>query len=170
MSKLAQVRKALEGNPNISIVGAPERNYLPDRSGFFSHTVDFHVAPKSGIYTAEELQALMMSLVPGLGPTCKDDFREWDDGMEFGKLYFDEQIGTEDISRTINLTVDDAAAEGFVDGQQIVEKTLPVERRTWVRLFPDAQIASAALKGENVYRISKDDLPGKRGILSRFTG
>jgi len=39
MSKLTDVRIALEGNPNIVIVGVPERNYLPECNGCWSGTL-----------------------------------------------------------------------------------------------------------------------------------
>ncbi len=170
MSKFTHVRKALQDNPNITIVGAPEQNYLPGRNGYWSHTIDFHVAPKTGgVYTAKELQALMMSLISGLEPTCKDDFREWDREMEFGKLYFDEDIGTEAVRHEIVLTDEDMfLSGGFVDGKRIIECTKKVQRRTWVRLFPNAQIAAAALEGENEYRISKSELTKYRGIVARL--
>lgn len=170
MSKLTLVRKALQENPDISIVDAPERNYLPYKDGYWSHTVDFHVAPKTGvIYTAKELQALMMSLIPGLEPTCRDDFREWEREIDFGKLYFDEVIGVEDIRREIVLTDEDMfLSAGFVEGKQIIEKRIDVMRRTWVRLFPNAQIAAAALRGENEYRISKAKFVKHRGIFARL--
>ena len=160
MSKLAHVRKALESNPKIKIVGAPEKNYLPERddSGNWSHTVDFHVAPKTGgVYTAEGLQALMMSLVPGLEPTWKLDFCEGrSHEMTFGTLFFDEEIGTKAVRRKIVLTDEDMfSSDGFVDGKLVIECTNKILRRTWVRLFPNAQIAATALEGENRCVISK---------------
>lgn len=170
MSKLIQVRKALGENPNITIVGAPERNSLPDRDGHWSHTIDFYVAPNGGIYNAEELQAFMMSLVPGLEPSCKDDFHEWDHELEFGKLYFDEDIGTEVIRREITLTDEEMfASDGFVDGKQVIEYTRKVQRRTWVRLFPNPQVAIATLMSGNVvYRISKSELAKSHGIVAQI--
>lgn len=170
MSKFTQVRKVLQENLNITIVGAPERNYLPGRVGYWSHTIDFHVAPKTGgVYTAKELQALMMSLVPGLEPTCKDNFYEWAHEMKFGVLYFDEDIGEESIRREITLTDKDMfTSEGFASGKRVIKRTRKVQRRAWVRLFPNAQIAAAALEGENVYRISKSDLAKYRGVITRL--
>lgn len=160
MSKLTHVQKTLQGNPNITIVGAPERNYLPNVDGYWSQTADFYVAPKTGgVYTAKELQSFMMSLVPGLAPTCKDDFHESESAVSFGKLYFDEDIGTEAVRREIVLTDPDLfASAGFVDGKRIIERTQEIRRRTWVRLFPNVPIAAAALRGENEYSISKSDL------------
>lgn len=170
MSKLTQVRKALQENPTITIVGAPEISYLPDRNGFWSHTIDFHVAPKKGgLYTVEELQALMMSLIPGLEPTSKQDFREWSREMDFGRLYFDEDIGMEAVRREITLTDEDMfSSSGFVDGKLVIEYTEKVRRRTWVGLFPNTQIAAAALKGKNKYLISKSEFAKYRGIVARL--
>lgn len=172
MSKLTHVRKALQDNPNITIVGAPERNYLPDSDGHWSHTLDFHVAPKiGGVYTAKELQVLMISLVPGLEPTCRDDFNEWNREMAFGKLYFDEIIGTKAIRHEIVLIFIDEdifSSDDFVDGKQVIERTEKVFRRTLVRLFPNVQIATAALKGENIFRISKSELSKYRRIVARL--
>ena len=170
MSKLTHVRKALQDNPNITIVGALERNYLPGRNGYWNHTVDFYVAPKTGgVYTDKELQALMMSLVPGLEPTDKDNFREWDREMEFGRLYFDEDIGTEAVRHEIVLTDEDMFSfGGFVDGKRIIERTEKVQRRTWVSLFPNGQIATAALEGENRFQISKNELLKYHGIVARL--
>lgn len=170
MSKLTHVRNALHGNPNIVIVGAPEQNYLPGRDGFWSHTVNFHVAPKTGgVYTAKELQTLIMSLIPGLEPTQQDGFREWGGEMEFGKLYFDEDIGDEAVRHEIILTDEELfSSGGFVDGKRIIERTQKVRRRTWVRLFPNAQIAAAALKGKNEYRIPTSELSQYRGAMARL--
>lgn len=173
MSKLTQVRKVLQENLNVVIVGALERNYLPDRSGLWSRTVDFHVAPKTGgVYTAEELQTLMISLVPELEPTYKDDFHKWSRVMQFGKLYFDEDIGAEVIRREITLTDEDMFLfDGFVDGRRVIECTEKVRQRTRVRLFPNARIAAAALEGEYAdERISKSDLAKHRRIFARLAG
>ena len=170
MSKLTHVREALQDNQTIAIVGAPEQNYLLGKDSYWGHTVDFHVAPKTGgVYTAKELQALMMSLVPGLEPTLKDDFQEWDREIEFGTLYFDENIGTETVRREIVLSDEDMfSSGGFVDGKRIIERTEKVQRRTWVRLFPNVQIAAAALEGENEFLISKSELSKYRGIVARL--
>ena len=141
MSKLSIVRQALETNPEVIIVDSQERNYLPDRSGFFCHTMDYWVAPKDGLYTAEELQDFMMSLVPeGLQPTCKDDFRQYDKNsdLEFGKLYFDEKVGEERkiTKRILTLTDEELFnVAGFVNGEQTIDNDVIQEytRRTWVK-------------------------------------
>lgn len=167
MSKLTLVRMALQNNPKIMIVGAPERNHLPDRSECWSHTMDLYVAPRVGVYEAEELQAMMMSLVPGLEPTRKDDFRDCDHDIEFGKLYFDEVIGTEYVRREIVLSDEELfSTSGFTDGKLIIENVLQVQRRTWVSLFPDVEIATAALEGVHEFRIPKRYIAYYSGILA----
>lgn len=169
MSKLTHIRKALQNNPNIKIVSAPERNYLPNRDGFWSHTVDFYVAPTGGVYTAKELQELMISVIPELAPTCKDDCRDWGHELQFGRLYFDEDIGTEIIRREIVLTDEDMfTCGGCIDGKRIIEGSEKVRRRTWVRVFPNVKIAEEALTGKNEYRISKNELSRHRSIFTRF--
>lgn len=170
MSKLTQVRKALQENPNVTIVGALEKNHLPYRDGYWSHTIDFYVTPKGGVYTTKELQALMMSLVPGLVPTCRDDFYELGGGMKFGKLYFDEDIGIEAVYHKITLIDEDMfSSRGFVDGKRVIERTEKVQRRTWVRLFPNTQIAVAVLEGKNeAYSISESELAKHCRVVARL--
>ena len=89
--------------------------------------------------------------------------------MEFGKLYFDENIGTEAVRHEIVLSDEDMfSSGGFVDGKRIIEHTEKVQRRTWVRLFPNTQIAAAALEGENEFRIPKSELSKYREIVARL--
>jgi hypothetical protein len=167
MSKLSQVKKALQNNPDITIVATKEINHLPDKDGFFSHTVDFYVAPKNGtVSTAEELQALMMSLVPEIKPSSIDKFRDLSDSIELGKLYFDECIGIKNVK--IVLTDEDMFNVGsFVDGK--LDRTEKIERRVWVRLYPNIQIASLAERGECKWAIGKNKiLPKPKGFLSKF--
>ena len=151
MSKLTIVRQVLETNPEVVIVNTDERNHLPDRLGF-CHTVDYRIAPKNGLYTADELQEFMVSLVPeGLEPTMKDDFYQHGKGglLNFGKLYFDEKIGEERITRICTLTDEELLnVSGFVDGRRTIEETHPYTRRTWVRPFPNERFIRDVLNGE----------------------
>ena len=64
MSKLSVVRKSLKENQEVIIVQVITHNYLPGMDERLSHTVDFWVAPRNGLYTVDELQAFMMRLVP----------------------------------------------------------------------------------------------------------
>ncbi len=161
MSKLAIVRQALETNPEVVIVTVQERNYLPDRDGYWSHTMDFFVAPTKGIYTADGLQDFMMGLIPDLKPTCTDRFWQGSESLEFGKLYFDEKIGNEQITRICTLADQELLnASGFMDGKRKIEETEDYQRRTWVRLFPDQKIAADILEGklDGEYHINMDHL------------
>lgn len=163
MDKLTTVRDALEANPDIVIVDVRDYNYIPERDGYWSHTVDFIVAPKKGIYSADKLQELMITLVPALNPTTTDKFRQWDWEMAFGKLYFDEEVGTEEIAINRKITLTDEklfSMEGFQNGQRTIEvhKKEPLRRRTWVRLYPNVEIALLALKGIHEHNIPPNEL------------
>ncbi|MDB5225535.1 MAG: hypothetical protein JWL87_487 [Candidatus Adlerbacteria bacterium] len=171
MSKLASVRAALQGNTNIQIVAVNELNHFPHRDGFWTHTVDFIVAPNQGIYTGPELQAFMDSLLPGLEATCVDRFHEWDTSMRFGKLYFDEDIGSETTRREITLFETDFLPVGVVqDGKAVFEETEKIQRRTWVSLYPDQEIAMA--RARYAYDIPRTDLLQfqRRGKKLGFVG
>lgn len=169
MSKLEEVRKALFGNAAIVVIDIQTNKFDPDRSGYHQETVDFTVAPKKGIYDADKLQELMMKLVPGVSLTCKDDFRSSGESMQFGKLYFDENIGEEKMRREITITDKTLLSNppaGFENGKKIIEQTSVLERRTWVRLYPNARIAlKATQEGEHEYSIEFDKLrPGERFV------
>lgn len=152
MNKATQVREALQGNPDIAIVGVKKNNYLPESMGYWSITFDFYVAPKAGgVYSTKALQALMMSLVPGLEPACKDDFRDGDEYISIGVLYFDEVIGQTVVRRESTLTEPELfSSTGFVDGKRVKEYTEKIQRRTWVRLYPDIRLATIAFQSDDL--------------------
>lgn len=172
MSMLSEVKKDLYANKNIAVV-----DISIDRSGAGSYfekrweTVDIVVAPKKGIYEADKLQALMEQLTPSVRCSDSDSFSEGSHAMSFGKLYFDEVIGTEkrNIHREIILTDEDFLSkglEGFVDGKRIIkeEKTVMLERRTWVRLYPNLKIALEAVhNGTDRFHIDMEKLAKSKG-------
>ncbi len=181
MSKLTIVRQSLETNPEVVMVHIGGTTDLPDRNGFClpslaCHHVYYWVAPKNGLYTADELQTFMMGLVPGLIPTKKDDFRyDKNSDLEFGKLYFDEKVGEERIitKRTITLTDEELLSAdvtdkelikehmretfGFVDGKRTIDADVTKEymRRILVSPFPNEAFA-------------RDVLNEKLGLLCRY--
>lgn len=161
MSKLSVVKGSLEARTDLIIASIRTQQFYPTTCGW-SQTVDIWVAPVQGIYKAAGLQEFMMGLVPeGIEASCMDQFREWQDELEFGKLYFDEEIGYEDITRRCTITEEWLPMpEGFVDGYKEIESRIPYRRRTWVRVFPDAQIATDILSGalKTEYRIKNCDL------------
>ena len=163
MTKLAQVRAALEGNPGITVVAAREGRSMADWCGSgWAHTVDFVLAPAAeGVYTAEGLQSIMMSLVPGLETTSTDNFWENPGVLKYGRLYFDESVGG--AALTIVITAEDVPVpDGILNDQGAIERTLACKRRVWVRLYPDAELAEAALRGRDEYEIHKADLLAHR--------
>ncbi len=173
MSKLAIVRAALQGNTNMQIVAVEESKHFPKPDGYWSHKVDFIVAPNRGIYTETMLQSCMESLIPGLRPTSVDRFRMWDTSMDFGKLYFDEELGTETIRHELTLTESDFLPPGALDnGKAVYEETRKISRRTWVRLYPDRAIAM--FRRQYTYSIPIADLESfktrgrKLGLVGRL--
>ncbi len=171
MSKLAIVRSSLQVNTNIQIVAVDERTYFPEPHGYWTHTVDFIVAPNTGIYAAPKLQEFMLALMPALPPTSVDKFYDWDTTMELGKLYFDEDLGKETITHNLVLTESDFLPMGSVeDGKTCFERERKIQRRTWVRVYPDVEIAMLHQKYE--YRVPRTDLKvsQSRGKKQGFIG
>jgi hypothetical protein len=164
MSKLMQVRKALFANKAIMVGVINTENRLPYNTGGWAHTVDFHVAPTHpGLYTVKELQSLMVSLVPKLKPTTVDPFEQQGNSLCFGKLYFDEQIGTTINRYTARLSdesllLEPGVANGWVKGKHMVNTQGKLMRRIWVSLFPNADISSAAANGKNKFSITWEEL------------
>ncbi len=170
-TKAETVQETLANDDRIVVHAVVDRNLLPYRDGYWSHTLDIIVYPKQGLYTAAELQILMESLIPdGLVTSAMDRFREGDTELEFGKLYFDENIGQIVTKKELTLT-DEAlfSTEGFTEGKMTVTQTENLQRRTWVRLYPDHTVAELIYPPEGVevsgppfaiteYRISWDAL------------
>ena len=171
MSKLSVVRETLEKNPGVVIVHTDKKVYLPDKNGFFCHTIDYWVAPKDGLYTAKELQRFMLGLIPNLPPTSKDDFVQWkkDGELQFGKLYFDEKVGEErTITKRILVLTDEELldANRFVGGKLIIDKDVTEDyvRRTWVRPFPNEAFAMDVLNG----KLRNYEYGANQNILRRY--
>lgn len=162
-SKLATVRAALAARSDLVILDEDVKVFLPNPRGYFSQEVTIVTAPASGIYVVDELQELMMGLVP-IQATQKDDFRGHEGSMSFGVLYFDEVIGT-DVhvgTRTLTLTDPDIEAPSeSVDGVQVIDlaSTKDVLRRTWVRVYPDLACAERALEGDDKFSTRKLIVP-----------
>ena len=169
MSKLTTVRTALDSNDEALVLDAEEHLYLPNADGYWTHTVDIIVVPRDGIYSVEKLQDFMIGLVP-IEPTSKDAFRGGDNHMYFGKLYFDEAIGTEVVSgsRTITITDPDVKLpDSLENGAMTIDlgRTIERKRRTWVRVYPDHNYAVRAMDGRDVYETDRF-YPPRRSLTS----
>lgn len=177
LSKLSKVKADLFANSSVEIVDIKIVNFIPHASGCWSEMVNITVAPKKGIYESVKLQELMLQLTPKVECTEKDGFYESEGNLSFGKLYFDEDIGIEKkyVRREIIITDEDLLKknlEGFVDGKCVVEKTdnnIPLQRRTWVRLYPNVQVALAAVHtGKFMCSIDKSKLSKYKGRFARM--
>lgn len=168
MSKLQIVRKALFSNADITVIDIKTENYLPYDHNGWSETISIVVAPKKGIYDPGKLQELMLQLIQGLEPTCKDDFHSCGKDIRFGRLYFDETIGEEKIHREVVIADNDLLLkplDGFTEGKCVTDETHELRRRTWVRLYPNGRIAVQAAMGANEYGIDVCQLrPGEHFI------
>ncbi len=171
--KLDVIGKALESNPNVIVVDAKTVNsgilleYSPNFKGFIQ-TVDFRIAPRSGLYAARELQAFMESLFPYLNPTIQENFSPYGMWLKLGKLYFDEIIAKMTVDTEIELLISETDGEilkllGLMEGSSLWGKKTENQyaRRIWVKPFPNEELARASLKDSRLEdRISLDLLSG----------
>lgn len=150
MSKLASIRKALNENPHIAVLGCIEEKDLPKKMSGWGHTVNFIVAPTAEeTRTLNELQAILLSLSPaGLEPSARDDFRGGAGfALEFGKLYFDEPIGTMTTRYDVSfLDADTSFPDNRFYQKRSYEESETISRRVWISLFPNHMIATLALQ------------------------
>lgn len=163
MSKLSYVRRALEASEEFVVAGVREQEFTPDRTGFFAHVVDVHIAPKHGIYDAKVLQGMLENeLVPGLTWSKKDDFHETDQEFKVGLLEFHEEIGLRIMRETIRL-VDRSliSCQGFNNTDvRESERFEHLYRCVSVRLYPNLAFARDAFSNHRVhYIIYKDQHP-----------
>lgn len=162
-SKLSQIGRTLENNPEIIFEVIPSGR-LSSEFTCFSQVVYFFVAPKTEMNKAKELQKFMMSLIPDLKPTRRENFHEDGKNIYFGKICFEEIIGQESFSHTIILTdTEMLSPEHFVDGKQTIRRVNPVRRQIIVKVFPNARIAKRALAGGDEGQITKKPAKTKRG-------
>ena len=174
MTKLEVIRTALQLNPDVVIVDEVEKNYLPEKDGFWSHTIDFLVAPREGLYTVSKLDEFMLELVPQLEPSAVDYFSQHDskDHLHFGKLYFDEEIGEVKTTKIITLT--DMNLKGHVEifpdkdpineysfddkGNLVIEGVEDLRRRTWVNVYPCEDFVKDLIAGKLKYQEYETDV------------
>jgi len=150
-SKLFRIREALKQSdtPVFAEIG---RNYLPDKNGYWSQTVAFHLAPLKRM-TGEQLDEFAKSLIPELDTTS---FDKHDRSGRPALLYYDEVIGTnhtkvqreytlkEPDTMTLKMTDAKDAKDGKWSNESDV--TVDLRRRTWIYVYPDRNTASANLQ------------------------
>lgn len=181
VEKMQVVVDSLRSNPDIVVVGGFERNYLESRqwphpNGYWSRTLDIYTHPVKPMYDGDELNDFMFGLVPELEPTCSDRFRggkgRKENGLELGKLYYDESIGTAALSATVQLKEGlSVVRSGLLAPEWEAAQTMDLRQRTWVRVFPDEGHLMDAAEGKNEYRIPREDLgrsAGNRVVAALF--
>lgn len=163
MSKLKEVREALNNNPNIDIVDIWDDRKDEERPFWLRekrcHFVYFYVAPKTNEFDTCKLQDILMSLFTKPTPTRSHDFSY--DASDFypGRHEFEECIGKiSTLTKTILSDKDMFSTKGFVKGKHLDKETLDIKRYIEVILFPSANIAREAIKKRKSVCISKRDI------------
>ncbi len=142
-SLLQQVREGLKVDERLYFAG--EILHSPFGAGWLE-AVDIIVAPIKPIYDPNKLNQFMHSLIPDIPRSARDDASKYDKKSDFslGKLYFDETLG--ETKREILITTTPIEPEALkragvhIGESQETEKEL-LRRRTWVRIYPDANSA-----------------------------
>lgn len=160
MSKLNKIREVLEDNQNILI--------LKEDCGRWGHSLfgyektkgvlfmaEFHVAPKHGIYDAEDLQEFMKTLFGDREQLAEDatvitNFAKRGEHMDFGLFRFCESIGTRTVRKELILSFTEQGVllpDYFTEGKSTCEFSEPVHREIYVLLYPDAQMFKDLISG-----------------------
>ena len=156
MSKLSTIKETLQHNPDITVLIHASEPFIRN-DPLWIQTYDFLVAPKKGLYSAAELQEFMLSLVPGLEPDSKDDFKQYvnsDRTLRFGALCFAETIGH------VAITTDDPDFEPFAFFPNSYAHCHEQElcRRIMVYPFPNEEYARAIAKVPGGYLPVRADI------------
>lgn len=170
MSKLKDLKVALAANPAVNVVTIRQRTFDPAGFTGWNDWVDIITAPTGGLYTAKKLEKFMLGMV-SITPTQMDSFGQFDTTMRFGKLYFDETVGTIVTAGTRVTTVTDpdvVLPEGFKSGAVVdLAGTTEMRRRTLLWVYPDEAYAQRAMDDEDVYQTSRRVIVPWGGLLSR---
>ena len=180
MSKLSVIKKSLQANPDVVIVNVEQYgniNKVLDYTGndVLTHEVKLTVAPRTGLYTAKELQEFiggLISHIPGKiyasgkfqepeNPTLGySDFgfslKNQNIGyLHLGYVQYTEIVGSEqrtvEVKRIINIAVNDLVDNsGLINNPRVERKTQETFqqdylRRIWISPFPNREIAENAL-------------------------
>jgi len=171
MSKLSQVRKALQESSNVIIVGVLEKNSLPVLPGpyqEYGHTIDFFIAPNrftdpyfEAYYTVEKVYGfLMRAFSPELTPTTVKINQELNyfpyQGVKFGEMWFDEDIGTMTFCEKIILRKEDSF---LLESRpnKVYEYSKRIRRQIDIKFFLDIKTAGKVLEAENIHGITESE-------------
>ncbi len=142
MSKLKIVREALRENPDVVIAFSLGGDGGIFDGEVFSRTAAYYayflVTPKTGIYSADGLQAFMMGLVPGLKPDVVRPFEQGSRNLYCGRTEFSEEVGS--LTATASITDDDLRCD-YNPLYRHSAYRRDINRKTIVYVFPDEKIA-----------------------------
>ena len=156
-TKIELVREKLQANSEVFVAGEIHE-YDARAQGFssFTETVDIIISPVKPLFDVDELNTFMDSLFDEKEVSSRDAARTYqEDGMELGKLYFNEVIGsvrTESVITVETTEPETLQRAGRETGkfERVIEDDL--RRRTWVRVYPDpisASVMAEYLQGES---------------------
>lgn len=171
MSKLAEIKKHLANNPDLVIVQTRDNNYLPGKKNGWSHEVELFISPKNGLYSADELQEFLTSLIPNIETNDEVKFNQGEHILTFGRLYFLEEVGNKTVHADITLTEEAAlTCPDFVDGKISFDLNEKLYRSICIRLFPNLKVAKIAITGsvKSQIQISNTDLKRSKSLLRRM--
>lgn len=152
-SKLALIRDQLSTRGDVFVAGeiilsGPNSNF-----GGWIETVGIIVAPQKPNYDIRSLNNWMDGLISGIKPSARDEAYPYgDDGIHLGKLYFDENLGVmkETVIREVTpVHLDDLLRTGVKPGGSTTSTERSLQRRTWVRPYPDPMVAQIVAEYEN---------------------
>ena len=141
-TKIAAVREQLQANKDVYFAGEIH-DFHPDAPnvGYWTETVSMIVAPTNPQFDVDKLNVYMDGLITEVDLSAKDRaYEENDGGIHLGKLYYDEAIGLIRIERTETIEtteLETVQRAGKKVGETKAEEIKPLQRRTWVRVYPD---------------------------------
>ena len=157
-SVIVEIERELE-NPNlITIIRYPN-------DSFIGPTFYYYVAPRNGLFTADELQSFMMGLVPLKADNIYPFMQHGDkvqppnipNTLEYGWLYFNERIGELEVSVRGKISIKGkmVLSDRFAENLQDVKEKKPLEEKVTlaynlgilVKLYPCVDIAIDSLNG-----------------------
>ncbi len=150
MSKLGVIRSTVFQNRKIVVVHMVNMVSIPERTGQWSHRVEFILALRDPLYDRESLQNFFLELIRSFGfsPVHRDNFMSRNSALEVGRAYYNEIIGEETIERKIILFDQELfSIKGLRDGEKVIWRKRKLERRILVRLYPDENLAKDAANG-----------------------
>jgi len=138
-TKLERIKKELYHNDKI-VVREKSREETPEVGVDTTvQTLYFHVAPKTPTADAKALQKMMMELIPEVQPDTIMEFSDAGIFLEFGLLFFKEEVGTQILKGELNrefIFTDEGIKIERGPHKKIIDTKIPLKREIFVRMYP----------------------------------